>query len=226
MLYKVTYKNTTGKDQKVVIKDKIPEHTTYVEGSASDDGVYKDGEITWTKDKVADGETFEVTFKVKVNDNVNGEKILNKANVVDGNNEFDTNETTNPTPTKPKKDVFSPSDDKVSIDGNEVKAGQELLYKVTYKNTTGKDQKVVIKDKIPEHTTYVEGSADNGGVYKDGEITWTKDSVSDGETFEVTFKVKVNDNVNGEKILNKANVVDGSNKFDTNETTIQHLQNL
>ncbi|MEB3060995.1 GbpC/Spa domain-containing protein [Parvimonas micra] len=219
LLYKVTYKNTTGKDQKVVIKDKIPEHTTYVENSADNGGVYKDGEITWTKDKVADGETFEVTFKVKVNDNVNGKKILNKANVVDGNNEFDTNETTNPTPTKPKKDVFSPSDDKVSIDGNEVKAGQELLYKVTYKNTTGKDQKVVIKDKIPEHTTYVEGSADNGGVYKDGEITWTKEKVADGETFEVTFKVKVNDNVNGEKILNKANVVDGNNEFDTNETT-------
>ncbi len=219
LLYKVTYKNTTGKEQKVVIKDKIPEHTTYVEGSADNGGVYKDGEITWTKDKVADGETFEVTFKVKVNDNVNGKKILNKANVVDGNNEFDTNETTNPTPTKPKKDVFSPSDDKVSIDGNEVKAGQELLYKVTYKNTTGKDQKVVIKDKIPEHTTYVEGSADNGGVYKDGEITWTKEKVADGETFEVTFKVKVNDNVNGEKILNKANVVEGNNNYDTNETT-------
>ena len=219
LLYKVTYKNTTGKDQKVVIKDKIPEHTTYVEGSASDDGVYKDGEITWTKEKVADGETFEVTFKVKVNDNVNGEKILNKANVVEGNNNYDTNETTNPTPTKPVKDVFSPSDDKVSIDGNEVKAGQELLYKVTYKNTTGKDQKVVIKDKIPEHTTYVEGSADNDGVYKDGEITWTKEKVADGETFEVTFKVKVNDNVNGEKILNKANVVEGNNNYDTNETT-------
>ena len=90
------------------------------------------------RDKVADGETFEVTFKVKVNDNVNGEKILNKANVVEGNNNYDTNETTNPTSTKPKKDVFSPSDDKVSIDGNEVKAGQELLYKVTYKNTTGR----------------------------------------------------------------------------------------
>ncbi|WP_150263562.1 GbpC/Spa domain-containing protein [Parvimonas micra] len=219
LLYKVTYKNTTGKDQKVVIKDKIPEHTTYVEGSASDDGVYKDGEITWTKEKVADGETFEVTFKVKVNDNVNGEKILNKANVVEGNNNYDTNETTNPTPTKPVKDVFSPSDDKVSIDGNEVKAGQELLYKVTYKNTTGKDQKVEIKDRIPEYTTYVEGSADNGGVYKDGEITWTKEKVADGETFEVTFKVKVNDNVNGEKILNKANVVEGSNNYDTNETT-------
>ena len=219
LLYKVTYKNTTGKEQKVVIKDKIPEHTTYVKGSASNKGVYKDGEITWTKEKVADGEIFEVTFKVKVNDDVNGEKILNKANVVDGNNKFDTNETTNPTSTKPKKDVFDSQNDKISIDGNEVKAGQELLYKVTYKNTTGKDQKVVIKDKIPEHTTYVEGSADNDGVYKDGEITWTKEKVADGETFEVTFKVKVNDNVNGEKILNKANVIEGNNNYDTNETT-------
>ncbi|MEB3011887.1 Ig-like domain-containing protein, partial [Parvimonas sp. D2] len=217
LLYKITYKNTTGKEQKVTITDKIPEHTTFV--SADNDGVYKDGTITWTKEKVADGETFEVTFKVKVNDNVNGEKILNKANVVDGNNNFDTNETTNPTPTKPVKDVFEPQNDRVSIDGQVVKAGQELLYKVTYTNTTGKDQKVVIKDRIPEHTTYVEGSADNNGVYKDGEITWTKEKVANGETFEVTFKVKVDENVNGEKIVNKANVVDGSNNFDTNETT-------
>ncbi|EGL35667.1 conserved repeat protein [Parvimonas sp. oral taxon 110 str. F0139] len=217
LLYKITYKNTTGKDQKVTITDKIPEHTTFV--SADNDGVYKDGTITWTKEKVADGETFEVTFKVKVNDDVNGEKILNKANVVDGNNNFDTNETTNPTPTKPVKDVFEPQNDRVSIDGQVVKAGQELLYKVTYTNTTGKDQKVVIKDRIPEHTTYVENSADNNGIYKDGEITWTKEKVANGETFEVTFKVKVDDNVNGEKILNKANVVDGSNNFDTNETT-------
>ncbi len=89
-------------------------------------------------------------------------------------------------------DLFISRDEIISIDGNEVKAGQELLYKVTYKNTTGKDQKVVIKDKIPEHTTYVKGSASNKGVYKDGEITWTKEKVADGEIFEVTFKVKVN----------------------------------
>ncbi len=82
------------------------------------------------------------------------EKILNKANVVDGNNNYDTNETTNPTSTKPVKDVFSPSDDKVSIDGNEVKAGQELLYKVTYKNTTGKDQKVVCSGILSFITTF------------------------------------------------------------------------
>ena len=44
-------------------------------------GAYANGEITWTKENVADGETVEVTFKVKVDENVNGQKILNKANV-------------------------------------------------------------------------------------------------------------------------------------------------
>ncbi|MCK6131107.1 Sgo0707 family adhesin [Parvimonas micra] len=219
LLYKVTYKNTTGKDQKVEIKDKIPEYTTYVDGSASDGGVYKDGEITWTKEKVAADETFEVTFKVKVKDDVSGEVIKNKANVLEGNNKYETNETTNPTSTKPKKDVFDSQNDQVSIDGQIVKAGQELLYKVTYKNTTGKDQKVEIKDKIPEYTTYVDGSASDGGVYKDGEITWTKEKVAADETFEVTFKVKVKDDVSGEVIKNKADVLEGNNKFETNETT-------
>ncbi len=111
-----------------------------------------------------------------------------------GNN-YDTNETTNPTSTKPKKDVFDSQNDQASIDGQIVKAGQELLYKVTYKNTTGKDQKVEIKDKIPEYTTYVDGSASEGGVYKDPEITWTKEKVAADETFEVTFKGKVKDDV-------------------------------
>ena len=219
LLYKVTYKNTTGKEQKVVIKDKIPEYTTYVENSADNGGVYKDGEITWTKEKVAADETFEVTFKVKVKDDVSGEVIKNKANVLEGNNKFETNETTNPTSTKPKKDVFDSQNDQVSIDGEIVKAGQELLYKVTYKNTTGKEQKVVIKDAIPAHTKYVEGSADNNGVYENGVITWTKEKVAPGETFEVTFKVKVDENVNGEVIKNKANVLEGNNNYETNETT-------
>ncbi|MBF1295811.1 MAG: DUF11 domain-containing protein, partial [Parvimonas sp.] len=219
LLYKVTYKNTTGKEQTVTITDKIPEHTTYVEHSADNNGVFKDGKITWTKDKVANGDTFEVTFRVKVAENVNGEKILNKANVVEGKNSYDTNETTNPTPTKPVKDVFDSKDDKTSIDGKEVKAGQELLYKVTYTNTTGKEQDVTITDKIPEHTTYVKDSADNNGVFKDGKITWTKEKVANGEKFEVTFRVKVDDNVSGEKILNKANVLEGKNSFVTNETT-------
>ena len=47
--------------------------------------------------------------------------------MADGSNKFDTNETTNPTATKPVKDVFNSQDTNTSIDGKEVKAKDELL---------------------------------------------------------------------------------------------------
>ena len=49
-----------------------------------------------------------------------------------------------------KKDVFAGDDTefKTSIDDKPVKVGQQLLYKVQYSNTTGKDQEVTITDKI------------------------------------------------------------------------------
>ncbi|WP_455093382.1 GbpC/Spa domain-containing protein, partial [Parvimonas micra] len=211
--YEITYKNTTGTKQTVTITDKIPQYTKFV--SADNDGTENGGTVKWVKE-VEDGNSITVSFKVKVDDDVNGKSIDNISHVKDGFNESDTNETHNPTPTKPKKEVFDSKNDKVSIDGNEVKAGQELLYKVTYKNTTGTKQTVTITDKIPEHTTFV--SADNDGTENSGTIKWVKE-VENGDSITVSFKVKVNDNVNGQKILNKANVVDGNNKFDTNETT-------
>ena len=211
--YEITYKNTTGTKQTVTITDKIPQYTKFV--SADNDGTENGGTVKWVKE-VEDGNSITVSFKVKVDDDVNGKPIDNISHVKDGFNDSDTNETHNPTPTKPKKDVFDSKNDKVSIDGNEVKAGQELLYKVIYKNTTGTKQTVTITDKIPEHTTFV--SADNDGTENSGTIKWVKE-VENGDSITVSFKVKVNDNVNGQKILNKANVVDGNNKFDTNETT-------
>ncbi len=40
-----------------------------------------------------------------LDENVNGEVIKNKANVLEGNNNYETNETTNPTPKKPGKEI-------------------------------------------------------------------------------------------------------------------------
>ncbi len=73
---------------------------------------------------------------MKVNDDVSGEVIKNVGRTKDGVNEVDTNTTTNPTPTQPKKDVFTGTDT-TSIDGKAVVAGQELTYKIKYINTTG-----------------------------------------------------------------------------------------
>ena len=211
LTYEITYKNTTGKDVNATITDKIPAHTKFV--SAENGGTESGGTVTWNV-AVPKGESKTVKFTVKVDKDVNGTPIDNVARVNDGTNEYKTNETHNPTPTEPKKDVFKGSDT-TSINGKLVKAGQELRYEITYKNTTGTKQTVTITDKIPKYTTFV--SADNSGAESNGTITWVKE-VENGKSLTVSFRVKVNDDVNGNPVDNISHVKDGVNESDTNET--------
>lgn len=101
-------------------------------------------------------------------------------------------------PTKPKKDVFK-DDMSTSVDGKTVKGGDVLTYKITYKNTIGRPDDVTITDAISKYTKYVSGSADNGGVEQNGVITWRKTNLGNDETFTVTYKVKVDEDINGKQ---------------------------
>ena len=118
---------------------------------------------------------------------------------------------------QPKKDVLDSEGN--SIDGNKVTAGQVLTYSVTYTNTTNTARDVTITDVIPEHTTYVDNSADNGGVYDKATRTATwKKNVAPGETLTVTFQVKVNKGSKDITVVNTAHVSDGLIDTDTNTT--------
>ena len=117
--------------------------------------------------------------------------------------------------TKPVKDVVDGTG--TSIDGQETNANDTLTYTVTYTNTTDSARDVTITDNVPEHTTYVENSADNGGTLTGKTLTWTK-NVASGETFKVTFQVKVDADVKGQRIDNTAHVDDGLAAADTNTT--------
>ena len=219
LTYKITYTNTTGTNQDVVVTDKLPAYTTYVEGSADNGGTLTGDVLTWNLMAVPTGTTVSATFKVKVNDDVNGEVIKNVGRTKDGVNEVDTNTTTNPTPTQPKKDVFKQGDTTTSIDGRSVKAGDILTYQITYTNTTGETRDVEITDEIPEYTEYVFHSATENGIY-DGTkrtITWTK-TLSNQETWTVQFDVKISGDINGQVVENTADVQDGLNQYTTNTT--------
>ncbi|EHO81865.1 hypothetical protein HMPREF0380_01758 [Eubacterium infirmum F0142] len=209
LTYAITYKNTTGKDVNATITDKIPAHTKFV--SADNSGAESGGVVTWNV-PVAKNQSITVKFTVKVDKDVNGAPIDNIAKVNDGTNSYDTNETHNPTPTEPKKEVFK-FGTTTNIDGKVVQPDQKLTYQITYKNTTGEERDVTITDKLPAHTSFV--SADNGGNFANGKITWTA-KVADGQTLKVTFTVKVDKNVNGEILKNTATVNDGVNDFNTN----------
>ena len=73
---------------------------------------------------------------------------------------------------------------------------------------------MTITDTIPQHTAYVHGSVDNGGVFADGKLTWTL-NLAAGESKTVTFKV----NVVGEgvTVVNTAVALEGGNELTSNQ---------
>ncbi|MCI2062129.1 MAG: DUF11 domain-containing protein [Eubacteriaceae bacterium] len=116
--------------------------------------------------------------------------------------------------TPPVKDVFV-NDSEVSGDGQTVNAGDELTYKITYKNTTGNDVKAVITDALPANCTFI--SADNGGSESGGKVIWNDIAAANGASVTVSFKVRV-DAGNGTTLENTARVYDGANNYSTNTT--------
>ena len=216
LVYTITYKNTAKETATVTITDSIPQYTTYVDGSADNGGVYNNGVITWTKDVAAE-ETLTVSFKVVVSDNAVEKTIANKATIVEGKNSYTTKEVTNYTvEDEVEKKVFKADNTQLNIDCKQVYEGDELVYTITYKNTARETATVTITDTVPQYTTYVDGSADNGGVYKEGVITWTKD-VAANTAITVSFKVKVNANIGAKIISNEATIVEGENSYITNK---------
>ena len=220
--YTIHYKNTTTSQRDVTMVDVIPENTTYIEGSASPAGTYDAATRTLTlkKDGLAADSDVTFRFKVKVNDDVNGAVIQNTAAIKSGDNTFATNTTKNPTPTAPIKDVHEEGKLDQSFDQHSVTAGKILTYTISYRNTTGEKRTVKVTDKIPEHTQYVAGSANEAGIYDETTKTlrWQKIDLEAGEVVTFQFNVKVDDNVDGEIIDNHADVDDGMNQYVTNAT--------
>ncbi|MBQ2923503.1 MAG: DUF11 domain-containing protein [Tyzzerella sp.] len=214
LTYEIDYTNFTNQVQNdLVITDKIPTGTTYVDGSASEKGFvsFESGTLTWKLDSVEPGEVVLVTFDVRVDEGK--ADIENKAHVVVGNNEYDTNVVKNYTFDK-------------EVDKAEAKIGEELTYTIQYKNTEQEVATVTIVDKLAEGLTYVEGSATAAGVYDEEThtITWVIGNVTALADGEVSFKaivnakaVKVIDNVASIQIGNNPEI---SVDTDTVETKV------
>lgn len=113
-----------------------------------------------------------------------------------------------------RKEVYLDGDLTTEIDGQQVKPGDILTYRITYTNFTGGNVTVNILDAIPEHTTYVEGSVSHNGAYAFGYVNWIF-NLSKGRTRTVSFQVRVDDP--GVTVTNSAAVRDSFNSYTTNE---------
>ena len=218
LLYQITFVNNSDKAVDIKITDTIPANTAYVEGSASNGGAYSAGVLVWEFEDVPAWASVTVTFKVKVDSAAKAVTIENEAKATDGTNQYTSHKVTNYTVVdEVKKEIFAAGSNDTNVDGKNVRPGDTLGYAITYKNTSKEKATVTITDTIPQGTAYVDGSADHGGVYNNGVITWTLD-VEAGASVTVAFKVTVMD-VKDVTLANKATVTEGTNHYTTNEVT-------
>ena len=229
--YTITLDNSKGTAPEIVtVKDIIPTGTTFVEGSI------KVGNST-TEDtaenlasgigvEVQAGETKTVEFQVTVNDLNNGETIRNVATVADSSGEENpTNETIH-IYIEPIIDGRKASETANGLDY--VVEGEVITYTITASNTGDLEKLVTITDKIPEGTTFVEGSIRvNGQERADLAQTNLESGIqvnvpgkagAGAGTASISFQVTVDELPDGElvKQIRNTAVVDGE---DTNEVT-------
>ena len=236
LTYTIKYKNTESETAVITIVDKLAEGLTYVDGSATNGGVYdKDTHtVTWVIRSVAAKVDGEVSFKATVNGKA-VEVIDNVAKIQVGNNpeisvDTDTVET----------EVFAPKiemtkkqalgDGEATTSQLKVKTGDKVTYYITVKNTGNLEATdVIVSDKLPTGMTVIESSISNQGVLKDGTITWTVDELKAGESITVSFSVNITETKAGAKLTNVAITTHGNDPTDpdvpekSNEVTVEHV---
>ena len=211
LVYTIDYVNTTGKDVTAAITDILPEYTEFI--SASDGGTCTDGTVTW-KLPVAKNASEQVSVTVRVT--APQQILINDATVYDGTNTY-TSEAVYVHTVEEElvKDVAAAGKPDISIDGEQVAPGDELVYTVTYYNATENAVTATVADKIPAHTTFK--SADARGTYNGTDtVQWTL-QVAPWSSETVSFTVTVNDA--DAFIDNTATALVGTNRIESNTVT-------
>ena len=189
----------------------------------------KAGDYEFTIDETttttADGWTYDANTKtvtVHVTDEgFDGQLDIAVEGGIEGNNPTFYNTYYNP---GDAKDVTSDKGD-----GSFAGVGDTLTYTIDWANTNNALDEagnpvastVTVTDVLPAGTSYVEGSADNGGVYdkETNTVTWTFENQPFGASGTVSFKVTVDQIAGGTTVENQGHIQIGDNPvIDTNTT--------
>ena len=195
-----------------MITDRLDDNVAYV--SSSDEGEEKDGTVTWVIKDVPAGSKGNVSLKVEALDEAKSAGMVsNTAEVQLGNDPlFHTNTIENPVPENPHKEEVSPDKGTGLLGG--VSAGDEITYRISFRNYKKTEADVTITDPLDPNVEFV--SADNGGEEESGNVVWVIENVPAGDAGEVTLTVKVKDGVESKLINNQASVAVGNdNAFET-----------
>jgi uncharacterized repeat protein (TIGR01451 family) len=234
--YTIHVANTgEGPADYVVVRDAIPAHTYYVQGSASDGGVYVEGQyVEWVLKDMNVGDTKDITFSVTVDKNAMGnDEIDNVAlyqayqedpgepgavTAIPGN---ETNKTVHVVPAVIAGEPAVNISVVKSADPAEetpIARNSDVTYNLHIANTgAGVVKYIVLRDYIPDGTTYKETLAYTGGTlstdttvetaYVAGTkpyVEWKISQLALADTIDLKFKVTVDKETLLTEIVNSA----------------------
>ena len=226
----ITYKITAGNDgteaKTIKIEDEAPEGTTLKEIITAGGSKVGEKGVVWENVTLNPGDSKTFEFTVTVNNLARkeyGATIKNTAKV-DGE---DTNEVIN--------HVIKPHITRSKIAWplfGKLHENDEITYMI-FAGNNGTETKIIdISDEIPLGTTYVQNTADNGGVYVSGEkskIIWKNVTLAPNDVKMFTFKVKINKLPEGvyEATIKNIAIVDGENTNEVNHEVVKpHITRL
>ena len=203
--------------------DSIPNGTKIIEKSISKGGVLSNGKIVWKNDIKA-GETVTVSFQVVVTEDSSIDLINNIAKV----NGKETPETKTPVITANKTaQVVTIVDKEEVLENRDAKVGEKIRYTITAKNTTEVDGTTVIKDSIPDGTSFVDESIKGNGNFdkENGTIIWNNVVVPAKGEVSVSFDVVVNEKTTaGEVVKSVSNTATiGNTSTEEVETKVANI---
>ncbi len=190
--YTITLDNSEGTaPAKVIVKDSVPAGTRFVEESIQIDGQnsYKinnearEDDVEGQNINLADkGEEYlketgftivvpargsrTLTFRVTVDDNVNDEKIKNKATIEEPEKPETKQETNETIHTYVEPEISQRKEVETANKKNYVVAGEKVTYRIIVENAGSLAKNVTIKDTIPKGLSLVADSINVNGNIK------------------------------------------------------------
>ena len=226
IIYTITAGNDGTEAKTIKIEDEAPEGTTLKEIITAGGSKVGEKGVVWENVTLNPGDSRTFKFSVTVNNLARkeyGATIKNTAKV-DGE---DTNEVINHVikPHITRSKIAWPLFGKLHED-------DEITYMI-FAGNNGTETKIIdISDEIPLGTTYVQNTADNGGVYvseKKSKIIWKNVTLAPNDVKMFTFKVKINKLPEGvyEATIKNIAIVDGENTNEVNHEVVKpHITRL
>jgi len=223
LTYTIQVKNLDNYDhENVLVKDGIPLYTTYVQGSADNNGVYSStyNQIEWEIDRLKAGTTIELSYETQIDaDTPDLTEIRNTAKIslpiIVYSNLVITKVKVE---AKPKLEIIKQVDKATAF------AADTLHYTLTVSNNgDAKAYGVEVFDNIPEFTSYLLGSATNGTYDANfNRIDWYIQYLWPGESVDLNFSAIIDSDTPVHTVITNIGTIiqESGNISDTVETTI------